>query len=270
MEGQKPYARFLSRKLAEPEAETLAFLKRRQMMDPKDAMLPQNHNMREILEPGYLPHEYGYCTLPNGGGYIAMRNRMPGVTFEMYCFWKKWWSDAPDSDLRYRIWYPESHFRAGYRWSCEDFGSGPEDLIFLETVTPQGLGLGEAPIPETQLLMADGCNVVSKTRVSDPFSAPVPGVVCHFVRPLSDGSGIELRSLFWKGYQVGPNGFFDAMGPDTPHETEETLYKLLCHNAYEMANLAAILPELYAEEKNTVDLTDNALTPPGAGGRRRT
>lgn len=261
----KSYAKFLKRKTADPSGETLRFLARRKMMPESQVMIQYNNNMNDILKPGYLDVEYGYCTLPNGGGYVSMLNKMPGVTFDMYLFWKKWWSDADDSDLRYKIWYPDSHFKAGYRWSCEDFGSGPEDLIFIQMVTPEQLGLDASLINEKTLLMADGCNVVSKSRASDPLSAPVPGVVCHFVRPLPDGDGIELRSRFWKGYQIGPSGFYDAMGPDTPHETEETLYALACHNAYEMANLASFLPELYAEEKDTVDLSDNALTEPGAG-----
>lgn len=38
------------------------------------------------------------------------------------------------------------------------------------------------------------------------------------------------------------------MGPDTPRETLDTLLGLAEHNACEMANLASILPSLYAEQ----------------------
>lgn len=252
-EKKKPYAKFLNRKLATPSKEVLKFLKKREAMDKKYVLLPENNNMNDILKDGYLEYEYGYCTLPNGGGYVAMLNKMPGVTFEMYKFWLKWWTAGSDSSLRYRIWNPRDHYKAGFRWSSEDVGEGIEDLVFLYQLKPENLGLSKEIVERSSLLLADGGNVISKCINAAPLSAPKPGVVCHFVRNMEDGSGIELRSRFWKGFQVSDNGLFNAMGPDTPKETEESLYKLAEHNAYEMAHLASILPELYEMEKHTIE-----------------
>lgn len=262
---KKPYTKFLDRPMGTPAKEVLEFLEKEQPTDPALALLPDNHNMNDILKPGYLSGEYACCTLPNGGGYVAMLNKMPGVTFEMYCFWKKWWLDAPDSNLRYRIWYPKSHYRAGYRWSNEDFGNGTEDLYFFAPITPAELGLDVSLISESVILMADGCMTASKAISAEKVSAPMPAIVCHFVREMPQGGGIELRSRFWKGYHAGPDGMFCAIGPDVPRETNESLYQLARHNAEEMANLASFLPELYEMEKDTVDISDMTLTAPGAG-----
>jgi hypothetical protein len=47
-------------------------LMRHMPLDPKDA-LPVNR-LIDLLEPkGYLDAEYGYCTMPDGSGYMAMR-----------------------------------------------------------------------------------------------------------------------------------------------------------------------------------------------------
>lgn len=245
---QRPYARYLKMKLTRPAETAQNFLKEQQRMDPKDALLPENNNMDDILKDGYLNGEYGCCTLPNGGGYVAMLTQMPGVTFEMYRFWSGWWSNAEDATLRYRIWNPRDHVAAGFRWTSEVIGGEIEDLVFLETLQIKNLGISKELAAGSSLLMADGGNVISKRADAQPFSAPLPGVVCHFVREMPDGGGIEVRSRFWKGYQVGENGLFNAMGPHTPRETLDSLYGLAEHNAYEMAHLAAILPSLYEEE----------------------
>ncbi len=248
----RPYAKYLELELTKPDAEIIRFLNEKKMMDPSLALLPENANMEDILNEGYMECECGCCTLPNGGGYVAMLNKMPGVTYDMYQFFCNWWSSAPDATLRYRIWNPQDHIMAGYRWSCELIGDHIEDLIFLETLKIQNLGISAEKAAASTLIFPDGGNVISKRIDSQPFTAPVPGVVCHFVREMPDGSGIELRSRFWKGYQVGTDGLFDAMGPNTPKETLESLYALAEHNAYEMAHLAAILPSLYEEENGAI------------------
>lgn len=251
-ELKKPYAKYLNKPMAKPKKEVLDFLEKREVLDCKKAMLPENHNMGDILRNGYTEAEYGVCTMENGGGYVAMLHKLPGVTFDMYQFWNAWKFSGEDLNLRYKIWYPSAHYKSGYRWICEDVGNGPEDIIFLQPVTLQGLGMDEKEGLSSTLLLADGCSMISKAKKAGTYEAPVPGTVCHFVRNLEDGSGIELRSRFWMGYQVGSEGLFFAMGPDNEPITLEAMYRLAEHNAYEMANLADFLPSLYEEEKETV------------------
>jgi hypothetical protein len=69
----------------------------------------------------------------------------------------------------------------------------------------------------------------------------------HFVREI-DG-GIELRSRFWMGWTYANGRDIKAL-PDGMRFPEVAVMSLAMHNIKEFTNLAAILPELYAEEKD--------------------
>ena len=43
--------------------------------------MPENIN--DLLDPGYLEVEAGWCVLPNGAGYLANMVKMPGVSVDM-------------------------------------------------------------------------------------------------------------------------------------------------------------------------------------------
>ena len=43
-----------------------------------------------LLDPAPLPVETGWCTLPDGVGYVAVRTPMPGVSGEMVDWWFDW------------------------------------------------------------------------------------------------------------------------------------------------------------------------------------
>ena len=69
----------------------------------------------------------------------------------------------------------------------------------------------------------------------------------HFFRPTENGG--ELRSHFWFGWKF-ENGEPYKVLPDGVTIEMEPLFVLLRHTIKEFANLAAILPELFAEEKD--------------------
>ena len=64
-------------------------------IDPAKALPIQNRD--ELLRPGYLPCELGYCTMPDGSGFIAHYVRMPNVTLEMLDWWFCWHFISPPS-----------------------------------------------------------------------------------------------------------------------------------------------------------------------------
>lgn len=73
-------------------------------IDPSDALPFDEKN--DLLKPGYLAKENGYCFLTDGSCYVAVLTRMPGVTGDMLDWWFSW--HAQES-LRYKIWYPGAH-----------------------------------------------------------------------------------------------------------------------------------------------------------------
>ena len=66
----------------------------------------------------------------------------------------------------------------------------------------------------------------------------------HFLRPVE--GGCELRTRFWMGYSV-IDGKPVKILPDGVRFPDIPLKALLMHNIKEFTNLAAILPDVYAE-----------------------
>jgi hypothetical protein len=220
----------------------------------------------ELDRPGYLAAETGYCTLPDGRGYVAVRTEMPEVTAEMIDWWFSWVNRA---DLRYKIWFPGLHYanhvtapseadaarlasypaseRKPYWFSTahplEDVGFGPE-AIALRFVPPHDYGLGNPDFVSGKATAI--CTFVGADSVGMTHSQ-----MCHYVRPWR--GGVELRSRFWMGENVqlpGAAGTVLApllnsdfvrrrmIHPNRPFDMAQ-------HCAQEYANLAGILPRLF-------------------------
>ncbi len=81
--------------------------------------------------------------------------------------------------------------------------------------------------------------------VDDPKDGPgLPVTFVHLVRKV-DG-GIEVRNRFWVGYQIVDKKPVLALPPGM-RIPEEAAQGLFLHDVQEFANLASILPQLYAE-----------------------
>ncbi|MBP2650366.1 MAG: hydrolase [Firmicutes bacterium] len=264
-EKLKPYAKYFYREPAIPDAGLLT--KMDKPIDSDQALLPENIN--DLLNPGYMEVEAGWCILPNGAAFAANHTKMPGVTVEMINWWFAWHALE---DLRYKIWWPAGHYSAAVDADArkkildperpveqkfqglthhvvEDVGAGKED-IFISFQTPENMGFDmkrfKAPNVGT-LVAANG--------VSSPLNAPAgtpkaPAVMCHFVREIP--GGVEFRTRFWIGYH-----FVDKkpklLLPPGIKIPEMAPKGLAMHNVFEYTNLAAFLPELYREQKGIIE-----------------
>src|SRR5208283_2120800 len=63
--------------------------------------------INDLLNPGPLAMEEGWCQMPDGTGVVANRIVMPGVTVDMFDWWFAWFTLE---DLRYKLWYPSALF----------------------------------------------------------------------------------------------------------------------------------------------------------------
>lgn len=221
--------------------------------------LPFNQRNR-LFEPGYFNEEFGYCVLPDGTGYISDINKMSGVTAEMIDWWFAWRGLEP---LRYVISNPETNIQSvsmqknkikdmdlSYKekyWDTTQIlikkgEMGPE-TEFLNFKCPEDLGF------EMEKIGSELCSTLVCARgfgkEEPPFSMP-DYFLCHLVRDI-DG-GVEVKTRCWIGWTVRygkdfkelPDGFrMPPMGP----------MNMLMQNMKEWANLTAILPQLYREEK---------------------
>jgi hypothetical protein len=229
--------------------------------DPAKALYPEQIN--DLLNPGYLDVETGWCVLPNGAGFIADLNRYEGITAEMFDWWFAWHCLE---DLRYRIWSPAHHAgimvsRANRKrildpgipireknWGVthhvtEDVGGGMEN-IDISFLSPQDFGFDMNRWNEPNVSTFAGgygwsCPV-DKTDESIVGAA----TMCQLIRSIP--GGIEHRTRFWISYHIANRKPVLALPPGV-RVPAPAVQGLAYHNVVEFKNLSVLLPELYRE-----------------------
>lgn len=124
---------------------------------------------------------------------------------------------------------------------------GPPQIDYLNFKCPSSVGFDMekiGPDKETKTLVcarnfADG---------QPPMAAP-DYFVCHQVKEAE--GGINVTSRIWYGWTIRYGKSYKAL-PDEFFMQPMVPMALMIQNATEWANLAAILPELYAAEKDTL------------------
>jgi phloretin hydrolase len=227
-------------------------------IDPGQAQRATDVNV--LLNPAALPGECGWCVLPDGCGYVAMRTEMPGVTGEMIDWWFDW---HPHDPIRYRIWHPLAHESNSVDAAVEA-GEKPYWGTVHHPVEDIGIGTVHARIafhrPEVLGFSAGALDQPDVAAIVGGFAGDDRRRMQHtkmihvFLR--SNG-GVVLRSRFWLGA---------ALRPYAPSPLAELGARLLNrsavrrrlipaaapralarHCAEEYTNLAALLPELYEQ-----------------------
>ncbi|MCU6760899.1 Uncharacterised protein [uncultured Roseburia sp.] len=255
---QKSYFKYYLQELAQAEPEHYErFLKA--PISPEQALAFSDRN--GLFENMEEKAEIGYCIMPDGTGYIANLTKMPGVTTEMIDWWFAWHGL---DNLRYKIWDPEDHYKAetqnkvraldlslSYRerlWDTtheitEDTGMGPDNIV-INFKYPGDVGYDVSKIGTkacSTLIVGKGFGK------GQPPLATIPTIMTHFVREVE--GGIELRSRFWMGWTY-ENGRDVKILPEGMRVPPMGPMSLGAHCIKEFTNLAAILPQVYAEEKD--------------------
>ena len=244
-EEKSPLYKYFTREMT--QADPGKYAAAAKPVDGKLGLLPQDLN--KLFEPGYLPLEAGFCSLPDGGGMLANLTDMPGVTVEMFDWWFAWHGLEP---MRYKIWNHEDHYYCLTRnpeissdkslpmkqryWNTmhdvkEDVGLGLEHII-INFRDPADIGFDPALLNDFK-----GTIVCAGNEYN-------PVIMCHFVRPTD--RGIELRTRFWMGYSI-IGGKPVKVIPDGMQFPLIPVQALLAHNIKEFTHLASVLPELYEE-----------------------
>jgi phloretin hydrolase len=245
---------YLDRPLTTAEPELIAEIERGPI-DPAQAM-PLSEVDR-LLNPAPLGCETGWCWLPDGVGYVAVRTQMPAVTGEMLDWWFDWHADDP---LRYRIWHPRAHkanrierpartSRAKAHWGAvhhpvEDVGTGVAHarIAFL---APSEMGMSSDALDDPRvatIVCGYAGDDTRRVRHTPMF---------HVV--LTEAGGVVMRSRFWLGAALRPYGPLGGLGEPLLNNRlvrraalpRALPHALATHCAEEYANLAALLPELW-------------------------
>ncbi len=223
-------------------------------IDPGDA-LPLSQ-LDRLLDPAPVAVENGWCALPDGVGYVAVRVEMPAVTAEMVDWWFDW---HPRDPVRYRIWHPQAHRgnslepaavpAAKAHWGTvhhpvEDVGAG---VIHARIAFCRPTGLGFS----TDGLDAPDVGTIVCGYAGDDSRHMRHTVMAHVF--LDEGAGQVLRSRFWIGAAIRP---YARLAAPVGRLLNNRLVRralirpavirgLAVHCAEEYTNLATLLPELY-------------------------
>lgn len=212
-----------------------------------------------LLGPAPLPLETGWCRLADGVRFVAVRTAMPGVSAEMVDWWFDWHPRDPE---RYRLWHPAAHRDnsleppakpgAKAHWGAvhhpvEDVGTGTVHAR-IEFLAPSAFGFATDAL-EDPAVGTIVCGLVGDDRKRLRHSA-----MAHVF--LRAGDGLVLRSHFWLGARIRPylpEPFADLGEAALNRRAVRDLAlpkgvapALARHCAEEYANLARILPGLYA------------------------
>lgn len=263
-ERAKPYAKYYDKTPVRPEPSRYDVLKQ---PIPADRALPPDR-LNDLLLPGYLDVESGYCQLENGSVFVANKTDMPGVTIDMINWWFAWHGLE---DLRYMLWYPQDHYSirvdAASRKKILDpatpmtakfqgithfvrENTGQLEDIEINFLSPEDYGFDMTRWPadnSTTLVAANG----RSKAVGAPDDAPkAPAMMCHFVRRTD--AGVEMRTRFWMGWQVMDKKPVYLL-PQNIRIPVEAGAALLKHNIEEYTNLAHLLPTLYREMDGKIE-----------------
>lgn len=250
-EKKLPYYKYYEKDLAPIPQEKLDLLDKLSPIpivpfDQKDLVL-------EGKESGYC-HQ-GYGILEDGTAFLCNETYIPGGTSKMLDWWFPWHIVGPD--LRYKMWNPEDHYFAradkiNYvtdpnvpnnekTWGvCQHIleSVGPEpEFIRVFFMKPSDFGYN------MDLIGTEKCSSLICGAGEDPFGA----AMTHKWYPYEDG--VMLISRFWMGYGY-KDGKVQRLLPEGMQVPDFAVRALYAHNIKEFTNLAAILPSVYAEEKD--------------------
>ncbi len=246
-----PYYKFFERNLATIPADKLALI-------DKPSEIPAVSFADKNLFLAGKDDAYcqtGYGVAEDGTGFVANETYMPGVTGAMLDWWFPWHSVG--SDLRYKIWDPEDHYfaranKAAYvcdptvpvkqktwgvtHYVLEDIGNGAS-LIAINFKRPADFGFDESIIG-TEKCESLACGI---------GAGDCAAAMCHKWYPYEDG--VKLCSRFWIGLTEVDGKIVRGLpeGAKIPVEAARGLY---AHNIKEFTNLASILAEVYAQNKD--------------------
>ncbi len=170
-------------------------------MDPADAFEMQDYG-KYMNNTGYCKVENGYCVLPSGITFAAVKIDQNGRTDEMVDYYNKYF--APEDSLFYKIWYPGCHYIHFCDGALEDFGFGRVNMKFIGQVEVEPLGIRYEDVVKNDpaCISINGTIAEFYNIDSDDPDKPIIGTLVFYHR-LTD-NGREMRMRMWCG--IAPDG----------------------------------------------------------------
>lgn len=261
-EKKRPFAKYYYEDIPEPDPKHYAMMDK--ACDAHKAITPLQRN--DLLKPGDLDVEIGWCNLPDGTGFIANKIVYPDATAEMIDWWFAW---HPLEDLRYRIWYPPQHGGIMLSPECrerildesipmkernwgvthhvtENTNCGMEHVT-IHFLSPQEFGFDMDLYKEPNVATFAGGQGWSVSVNKTDETVTAPAMMCHIFRNTPEG--LEHRTRFWLGWRLS-NGKPEKTLPPGVKIPESAIQGLARHNVCEFTRFKYFLPRIYAEFGN--------------------
>jgi len=261
-EAARPFARYFYEEIRPCDPAHYAMMD--EPMDPARAFGPGEINrLLDVRRLETEEAEIGWCSLPNGVGYVANRMFYPGVTADMIDWWFAW---HPLEDLRYRIWYPPQH--AGImldpvgrarvldpgipnrekNWGVthhvtENCGCGMEN-IDIRFRSPADMGFDMERFNEVAATFAGGEGWSVPVDAGDGAIA-APAIMGHVFYEVP--GGLMHRTRFWMGCRFTAEGKPESCLPPGVSVPAAPVQGLARHNVKEFTRLGDLLPRIYKE-----------------------
>jgi hypothetical protein len=258
-EQSRPFAKYFHDEIEAPDPAHYAMMET--PCDPAKAIIPEQIN--DLLNPGDLDVEIGWCNLPNGAGFIANKMVYPDITAEMIDWWFAW---HPLEDLRYRIWYPPQHGgimvspegrkrlldssipMAERNWGLvhhvtENCDCGMEN-IDINFLSPKEFGFDMSRWKKPFVATFAGGFGWAVTVDKTDASITAPALMCHIFR--DSPQGLEHRTRFWLGYRLS-GGKPELSLPPGIAVPPPAVRGLARHNVKEFTRFKTFLPRIYKE-----------------------
>jgi hypothetical protein len=254
--GEAGLEAYLSRPLAPADPAALEAIAAGPV-DPRTTLPLEG--IERLRDPAPLAVETGWCTLPDGVGFVAVRTPMPSLSAAMVDWWFDW---HPRDPLRYRAWHPRAHSSnaieppraaaAKAHWGAvhhpvENVGTG-QVRARIAFAPPSELGFADDALDDPRV------GTIVCGWVGDDIRRVRHSAMAHVF--LAGERGLVLRSHFWLGAAIRPYAPNRIAAPAERLLNRRAVRRaalpvglpeaLARHCAEEYANLAAILPELYA------------------------
>ncbi len=241
-ERNGPLYKYFAREMAEPNPKKYE-LTQEPVDFPDEESLP---NLNNLFNPGYMPVELGYGYLPDGCALLANLTDFPGCTPEMFDFWFAW---HPIESMRYKIWNREQHYYCqtmNPEIALDKTKSLRERLWNTTHDIEEDCNMGKQPLKIKFANPVDiGFDPEKFAKFDGTIICSAAGNMIHFFRRTENGCALRTRVFF--RYKIENGKPVKMLPPGMKFPTLEPVKALLHHNIKEFTNLAAILPEVYAE-----------------------
>ena len=248
------YAKYYHETPASPGESVLAALQ--SPMDAEDIIAPEDIAKLFDFE---TPFVSGYAVMDNGVTYSAVETVFEGVTLDMYRWYQSWSAAQENQQLIYKIWFPGKHVKQellnGTMWIQEDIGMGIENIFATGTASLSSLGLSGLVENNDSILMAMVTKSISTLAAGTLDDNPIPSSLIHIYYVNDDGYVTDRVAAWFGGSFV--NGSFMVNVNGNEHSAAARAKGMAEHMAGEDANMAAVIREVYEENRDTFTASGN-------------